>query len=159
MLSVVLDDTRVYIEHGADPERNELIAVEKDGSSTVTLIPDFRAASDETPLFASDGLVFSQDGYFTIIQAHWLDDGEQRTLVTAEEMMPFLHIRSVSDGYLYYSESIDRADDQGKYIARVPVTGGEPERLQTQNAIGTGILAVDGYLYWDETARVLRKRL
>ena len=157
---IVLDETHAYVEVRNRPSgHTELIKLEKGRWLSSTAVRELRDQESSTPLHVSGGFVFFDAKENTAIQAHSLNDGEPITLVTAEMMMPYLYIRSLSDGYVYYSETFDRADKQGSYVARVAIDGGEPERLYSQGTIGNGIVVADDYLYWDEAGRLLRKRL
>jgi hypothetical protein len=121
--------------------------------------PRIRAKETSSPFIISGGSVFSDCAESTEIQAHSLNDGKRTSLAKAEMMMPSIDIRSVSGGYVYFSERIDREDKQASYVVRVPVEGGDPERLYSQQTTGSGIIAVDGYVYWEEVGRLVRKPL
>lgn len=156
---VALDDTHVYVELSFRSEPfSSLMKMEKDGSAPATFVAQFRDSSTFGALLVSEAHIFSETDGQTRIQAHSLANGEGVAVVTAELTMPFIIVSSVSDGYLYYTELVDRADAAGRYMARVAWNGGAPERLRTGTGDPFNIVTADGYIYWSERGRLLRKR-
>jgi len=157
---LAIDDTHVFVELLQLGEPLTRVAkIGKDGSSPTLLVPEFRGTAVEGPLLVHDGRLVSVEEGNLGIRAHSIETGEGVVLVKDEIRMPALYLKSVSSGYVYFSARADRGDEIGSYVARVSMSGGTPQQLRKSMAVGNSVVAVDGFLYWDEMGRLLRKRL
>jgi hypothetical protein len=139
------------------PNPVALLKMRKDGSEQSLFLEEFRESGDNGAFLVSEGRILSTAREETRIQAHSLSTGEQTWLVASN--LPYLTLRSASDGFLYYSEYlVDDPDGDTSHFSRVSMSGGLGQRLHHRD-FANQVLAADGYLYWDSMGLLLRQPL
>jgi hypothetical protein len=162
--ALAIDVASVYVEEEpvAIGSETRVRRVAKDGSAAVTLIEPLRAQigffTIPMAFLVHDGFLIFDRGMNMSIVAIPLAGGPPLRLMSESDVVATA--THASHGYVYYAKSSIPVDPTGQHsISRVSIASQESEQLHSTTVFTNQVAEANGYLYWVERGRLLRKAL
>jgi hypothetical protein len=133
-----------------------------EGASPTTLwVHDGKAAHEITPLESAVGLLAAGDErlFFYDETPHAIHAASPIERPRRLALTGAVSAMTVSGGWLYFAEAHEADAGTVTLLRRVPVAGGEVERLGRTAGTVTALAAAEGWLYWSGERGLVRLEL